>query len=521
MSKTASNQKLEGKLPMRAKLGYGTIGLSYIAQTMMLTWQMYFFTTFAGVDVGVAGSFVAIGRTVAAFIAPVWGYISDRLYQTGFGRKIGRRRGVLLLTIPGITLFNITQFIIGLPVWAYAASVFLYWAFFAGLTTVQYGLPAEMANNSSQRAQLVGINQITTAIASIVYSMLNTYLFTVMGDSDPSVYTMMTVLYAIFGAAILVFGFFTIQEREYDSTTDLSDADKTEGEKVPLLKRISLIVWNYVSALSVKEYRNYLGMYLCQNMFRAVRGSTLTYFLVFVLGLTSAMVSISQGFSFIFGIALVGFFMWLNSKIGGTKAFRIGSIEAVFVFLAMFALALVHEQIGQAATVTAWIILALALNFGITGVVNATDYAYTFIPDVDEVLTGKRREGTYASINSTIDDIFMSLEAIVITNVLAAGGFVTGSEVQPDSVVTMLTYVFCFVPIFFFCFLGLVFSFRVKLDDKKHDQLMEEVERLRAGGRKEDVTPEAKQLVEELTGWDYDKCWGNNNVINYSHKASK
>ena len=516
----SETKRLTQKLSLKAKLGYGTIGFSYISQTMLLSWQMFFFTTFVGMDVAAAGTIVALGRIVAAFIAPVWGYISDRLYHTRIGKKLGRRRGTLLLTMPGIFLFYTLQWFPGMPTVCYGLWNLLYWACFAGLTTVQYGLPSEMTDNPSQRAQLVGINQIASAVSNILLATINTYLFTVWGSKTWEPYMYMALIYGVISTVVLVIGLFTIKERPYDDTTDVAAADSERGEKVPFTKRVILVVWNYISALRVKEYRNYLGMYLSQNMFRGVRGAIMSYFLIFTLRLDPAAVSVSQGFGFAFGIALVGFFIWLNSKIGGTKAFRVGSIEAIFVFLAMFVLAQLRlaGQIGTPETVAAWVVLTLCLNFGITGVVNATDYAYSFIPDVDEVLTAKRREGQYASINSTIDDIFTSLEAIVITSVLGAAGFVSGAPEQTPQVAQYLMYLFSFVPIAF-CILGLVFSFRVKLNDQTHTVLVAEIDRLRKGGSKADVDPETKQLVEDLTGFPYEKCWGNNNVINVTQKA--
>lgn len=519
MAKTSSVAELSEKLPFSAKMGYGTIGMSTMANVMFATWQMYFYTTFAGIDVATAGVIASIGQIIAAFIAPVWGYVSDRLYKTALGRKVGRRRMTLAITIPGQFIFLVVQFIPGLPVMAYALSNFLYWAFQGGFSTIQYVLPSEMSSNSDQRAQLVGINQITVAVANILVSITSTALFTVWGQDHWTTFFYMSLIYGVFSVIVLIFGVFTIKEHPYDETTDFSDADANEGnEKVPLLKRIPLLVWNYVSAFSVKEFRNYLGLYLSQNMFRSVRGSILTYFLIFVLGLQASDVAVSQGFSFAFGIVLVGFFMWLNSKIGGTRAYRVGIIEAIVVFLLMFGLAKIHDQLGGATTIAAWIFLSLALNFGITGVVNACDFAYSFIPDVDEILTGKRREGQYASINSTIDNIFKSIEAIAITSVLAMTGFVEGASSQPAPVVEALTNIFVFVPIAF-CLLGLFFSFRIKLNDETRVILAKEIDRLRNGGSKADVDPETKKVVEELTGWDYEKCWGNNRVINFSKKV--
>lgn len=35
-----------------------------------------------------------------------------------------------------------------------------------------------------------------------------------------------------------------------------------------------------------------------------------------------------------------------------------------------------------------------------------------------------------------------------------------------------------------------------------------------------DVDPETRALVEDLTGFPYEKCWGNNRVVNFSNKGT-
>ena len=50
MANASSVTELQEKLPLRAKLGYGTIGLSTMANVMFATWQMFFYTTFAGIE---------------------------------------------------------------------------------------------------------------------------------------------------------------------------------------------------------------------------------------------------------------------------------------------------------------------------------------------------------------------------------------------------------------------------------------------------------------------------------------
>ena len=225
-----------GKLPLRAKMGYGGVGLSMIANTMLITWQLFFYTTYAGLDVAVAGAIIASADILAAFVAPVWGYLSDRLYSTSFGRKLGRRRGTILMVIPGLFVFMLIQFFPGMPAWGYAVANFLYWTCNAGFTTVQYVLPAEMTNNSKERAQLVGLNQVTTAVGTIALSMINGYLFTVWGSDVWTTYCTMAAIYGVVSVVLMVVTVMTIQERPCDETTDFSAADSNtndSGEKVP------------------------------------------------------------------------------------------------------------------------------------------------------------------------------------------------------------------------------------------------------------------------------------------------
>lgn len=264
-----------------------------------------FLTTFAGLDVGTVGLIVSGGQIVSALSAPVWGYVSDRMYATALGRRLGRRKATLLLTVPGLFAFYLMQFLPGLPVWGYAAANLLYWATNCGFTTVQYVLPAEMSTWSGERAQLVGIGQISNAVGTLTLSVLNTWLFAVWGGDRWETYFRMALMYGLFMVAILAVGMFAIPEHPYDEATEFSDADAAQGDRLSLRRRVALVLWNYLTVFSVREFRAYLGMYLSAVMFRSVRGVTLTYFLVFVLGLSVSEVSLSSGLTIGLGIALV------------------------------------------------------------------------------------------------------------------------------------------------------------------------------------------------------------------------
>lgn len=79
---------------------------------------------------------------------------------------------------------------------------------------------------------------------------------------------------------------------------------------------------------------------------------------------------------------------------------------------------------------------------------------------------------------------------------------------------------YCIVPIFFLL-LGIVFSYICKLNVPNHTIILNEVKGLRKGGSMKDVTPETRKVVENLTGFKYEDCWGNNNVMSITEKANE
>jgi oligogalacturonide transporter len=54
---------------------------------------------------------------------------------------------------------------------------------------------------------------------------------------------------------------------------------------------------------------------------------------------------------------------------------------------------------------------------------------------------------------------------------------------------------------------GLVISWSFRLNAKTHEVLIHEVERLRAGAT-EAESAESKAIVEDLTGWRFERLWG-------------
>lgn len=496
------------------KIGFAGYQLSTVTDTLVNAWQMYFYTTFCNVSIVFIASVLAANKLISAFLTPILGSISDHLYQTKFGRRFGRRKSMLLVAIPWKVGTFPLYWIPNMPTWYYVG-LLLATSFVNPLAIVAQGtFAAEMARTPSEKAQLAGMNQIGAAIAGIASSMLTVYFFNVFGSDNPTTFFLAAICYDVISLLMLVMYYFAVFERPVDPKFLAKEMAVTK--RPSLAQSLRMVVQDFRSAIKLRAYRLYLCMYLSEQMFRSLAGTINTYFIVFVLLLDPKVVSVSTAAGFCFGMAFLMFHIWLTDKTNGNVTYRLGGIEAIAILLGFLYLGVEHPS----NTEFLLIVFVVAMNFGKAGLVNAMQYTFAFIPDIDEVMTAHRREGVYSGVNNFLDVLFTTLEVVLIGVLLEVTGFVKNSQVQPPATVDMLLMMYTIVLICIIVF-GLVTTFKFHLTQRTHKLLCDEVARLRAGGRKEDVTLETKKVVEDLTGHDYEHCWGNNDFISDAGAAGR
>jgi oligogalacturonide transporter len=491
------------ELKLINKLGFSCYQMSTVTDTLVNAWQMYFYTTFCNISIVMITSVLAASKLISAFLTPVMGSISDNLYKTKFGRKFGRRKALLLISIPFKVLTFPLYWIPDMPT-IYYATLLIVTAFVNPLAIVSQGtFAAEMTRTPSERAQLAGLNQVGAAIAGISSSMATVYFFSVFGDKNPMTFFIAAIVYDLVSLVMLVLFYLSVFERPMDEALL-----QVAQPRPSLLQHFVTIGRDFSSAIKLRAYRLYLGMYLSEQMFRSLAGTINTYFIVFVLMLNPKVVSVSTSMGFVFGIAFLTFHIWLTAKTNGNVTYRLGGIGAIIVLLGFLYLGVVKPAHMEILLIT----FIVAMNFGKAGLVNAMQYTFAFIPDIDEVMTGRRREGVYSGVSNFLDVLFTTLEVLIVGVLLEATGFVKNSASQPQSTIDALLILYTIVPIIMII-IGIAISFRFRLDRKVHKILAEEVQRLKNGGSKADVSDEAKAVVEDLTGFAYDKCWGNNDLL--------
>jgi oligogalacturonide transporter len=84
-----------------------------------------------------------------------------------------------------------------------------------------------------------------------------------------------------------------------------------------------------------------------------------------------------------------------------------------------------------------------AVRPGTGGVYYIPWTVYTFLADVDEIYTGRRREGIYAGAMTFSGKILRSIIVFTMGAILSFYGFQSKAHTQPESAVTAIAVVFC------------------------------------------------------------------------------
>lgn len=484
-------------------IGYSMYNFAGGTDMIAAVWLMYFYTTFCNISIVAVGSILTIARFMTSLASPMVGHISDNFYKTALGRKFGRRKFFLMLCIP------LRAILIPL-IWLPGQSVGYYCIvnMVAPIIGLFYLLPAkallaEMPRNSAEKVKMTSMTQLASNIVSITVSGFPAIIFTFFGQNNVQSFLYMIWLYDAIATVCLTIFYFNVIERSVEEV-----GYETDKKAVSPIRWFKTMISDTASTLKIKTYRYYLAMFLGQTICRAISGSLHTYFVIFVLVLGTTVVSLISTLSYTFGILFLALFVALNNKVGGPRSYRVGGYIALTAFATYFVVAFLKPE---GAFVIACV-LACVLYCGKSGMVNATTYLASFIPDIDEIVTGVRREGSFTGVDNFTDAIFSAAETMMVGTVLGLAGFAKGAQVQPDTAIYSLVALFTITPSLCII-LGIIASYKSNFDLGQYQLLSKEVKRLRAGGNMSNVDQQTVLAVESLTGFKYEDCWGNNSVL--------
>lgn len=439
------------------------------AFTLVSAWLLFFLTTFCGLTPIEAGSLFAVARIVDVIMCPLMGYISDNFHKTWLGRRFGRRRFFLLLSIPLVSVYSLL-WVEGFNYWMYLLVYILFEIVYSMILIPYDTLSAEMTSDFTKRSKLTSARMYIAQFAGFTAAFLPGRLINYFGSDSADSFFYAGAIFTVSFMVVLFFVYFGTWER---SIEEIEQSERTieAAEKLPLSTRIFNI-----------------------------------YFVVFALSTSSIvasnLLSAINGLQF-FG---VGVATWLTLRYSPSRAFATQASMALIAF-ALFTFTYLSGSTSMAL---------LYLAAGIAGLARGGIYSipwnnYTFVADVDEILTCNRREGIFAGFMSLLRKASQALSIFLVGVALQMSGFVTGQASQPQSAINMILAIMIILPVILTVW-GIWSAFQFKVNGRTHAILNDEVARLKQGGSKATVTAETKEVIESLTGMPYEQCWGDNTV---------
>jgi oligogalacturonide transporter len=455
---------------------------------------LVFLTDVAKITPALAGTIILIGKVWDAVTDPTMGYISDNTKS-----KYGRRRIYFLIGIIPIFLSwfllwssfglssDIAKFIYYLLVYLLFNTVFT-------LVMVPYNsMPSEMTNQYQERSKLITIRMLFSQGGMLLGAVLPLTIINFF-DSNPSLgYMVMATIFGLIFSIPWIFVFLgTFEKKHVFEAT----------EKLPLPKVAKKISKDFGSTLKNKSLRIHTSMYIAAYVSMDIFNALLIYFIRDYLNQYKNY-QVLLGVVVVIQMLSLFIVMKLVNRFGNAKTYR---IHATIWMVAVFALFMINQNIP----IWALLIVGAFVGLGLSGCVMTPYNMLAFVVDADEMITTKRREGIYAGMMTFMRKIAQAVALFLVGVGLEAVNYQEplNDVVQTQTPETLLgiRLMFLLGPVVLLT-LGIISSFRYKISPNNHEILMSEISRLKAGGSKTDVASDHKQIIESITGQDYQSLW--------------
>ncbi|HED1541946.1 TPA: MFS transporter [Kluyvera cryocrescens] len=490
------------KITIPVSIGYGlTDIMGGGAFTVIGAWLLFFYTTFVGLSPVEAASIVAIARIVDAIVSLFMGSFTDHFYKNALGKRFGRRRFFLLIGAPLMLVYTLL-WVTGMSFWFYLA-VYLAFEVIAAMVLIPWEtLPSEMTKDFNARTKLSTCRMFLSASGTFLATFIPGLLISHFGEHDPHAYFINGVVFSVIFMLCVFISWKVTWEREL--TPEMQAELESHRQPTSFMEKVVAVgrlFKEYYSTLKVRAFRKHLAIYLFSFTAKDVYNTVFVFFCVYCLNVSSSLSGT------LLSMSIVGLPVTLLAGVAIIKygPSRLYVFAYTLMLLCLAGLFMVY-QFPTDNKVTILLVLAALYQVG-RCVLEFTPWnVFPFIPDIDEMITRQRREGLFAAVMTFSRKTTVAIATFAVGVMLQEGGVVKGSQVQPESAVNTIAMML-FIGTAGLLLIALWQALTFHLNKQTHKIFVDEVERLKAHGSKQDVTPQARHIVEDLTGYSYDDLW--------------
>lgn len=498
---------------MGRSLGFGVLDLMGGGwNTIISGLMLYFFTTYGGVTATQSGSIMFIARIVDAVVSLFIGPLTDNLFRYRVGKKYGRRHFFLMIGVPLLLLLIFPLlFIAGRGYWWYLFVYLVVEIVIAMILIPWETLPTEMTDDYTQRTKLSSTRMFLSATATFLVFFIPAQI---KSTNNPNAYFITGLIFAILFAVAVSISYFTTWERKL---TPEFLAELEARPKVSMTREVMQSVKSFGQAFRNSSFNKHLAVYLLSFTGKDFFASALTFYAVYAVHESESVGLYLQAPSIV-GLPVTIWAGFLMVKRG--PKFLWG-VSFSTIIIAVLALGLVY--LIQPVGILAWLIVICAVYQAGRAVLEFTPWnVYPFIPDVDKLISRQDRAGIYAAVMTFGRKSTGAVATLLLGWIMDLGGFLEPGTanrpkldpsctdacplVQTSAATHTIAAATVFGPLILIG-IALIISRFIYLNAETHEVLRAEIDRLEAGGSKEDVTPEARKVCEKLTGHRYEELW--------------
>ncbi|MGD9396943.1 MAG: MFS transporter [Candidatus Thorarchaeota archaeon] len=433
------------RLPFRSKLAFGfSQGSINLLQVIALGSAITFYYN---VKLGLSEEWISLAWLLFAF----WNAINDPLFgilQERIDTDIGRRIPVLRYGAP---FYTITFLICWFPFlgssqialfWNLLLVLFLFDTMFTMVGLVITALPAEMCITQEARSNLSLYNVILGSTGGLLGMVLPLILLTdeTTTELNPLFKPVMIVL-AIFAGVVLFSSSHALTENEYARTEDTLD-----------------FIESMIQTVKNREFLVFESMNFFREMAFTIVTGSLIYFVQYVLNLQGILASIPLFVMFVLMLVFSFLADRMVKKQGLKRVYIIGLLlTSTGLFLLLF------SGIWMIAVTLSLVVIGIGLAPGLL----IWSPLLADVMDYDEILTGKRRETTYAGMNALISKPAISVANALFLLIISRFGFDNTLSVQPSSAIFGIQLAYTLIPAISFVIGAIVMWKWYTLDGKE------------------------------------------------------
>jgi glycoside/pentoside/hexuronide:cation symporter, GPH family len=422
MNNSDSESSDSRPLSFWTKMAYGAGDLGpAITANIVVVFLLVFFTNVAGLDPGLAGSILLIGKIWDAINDPMVGALSDRTES-----KWGRRLPWILWGAIPFGFFFFLQWVVpnfsnnpstnqwGL-FWYYVVISIFSNAFYTVVNLPYTALTPELTQNYDERTSLNSFRFAFSISGSILSLIIALVLFGVFPNDPIKQYLLIGGVCAVLSVLPLYWCVFGIRKRVL------------EGEARRLANPSPPQTMSYVQQLKV-AFRNrpflyVVGIYLCSWLAVQNTVAIIPYFVQNWMGLTAQ--DFTKVVIAVQVTGLVMLFVWT------AVSRRVGKRAVYFMGMSLWVIAQIGLFLLQPGQVVGMYILAVMAGFGVS---TAYLVPWSMIPDVielDELNTGQRREGLFYGYMVLLQKVALAIGVFLVGQALQVSGFLKTTAGQP------------------------------------------------------------------------------------------